>query len=901
MRIILLCFFSLILNASHKLSAMPAQIILDESVDRLEVSNQIDLYLDEGKNETIDSVSKEEFDGFKRNTTLFPSFGAFPGYVWMRVTLTNPENFEVEKVLSLNAPVHDATLYERDEGGAFRSMSAGRLVVDGSEVLPNRVPAFPVRLKAGKSSTYYLRCHADMIFSIKLTLSSNSAFFQYERAAHYFAGFFVGVIIIMVLYNLFLYFTTRDEAFLWYVLTMIGLHIGIVSLNLTNNDFFGMRWPIFPDRINIIGKILGTACFVQFSRVFLHTQQSPKLDLFFKSVMATTPVFLVLLFTLPIARANALQNLALVSSIIATIIYSGMLFSRGVRYARYYFVAWLPFLLVGVITIVLNLSKNAHLLPNLHLLLAMAALAEVLLLSMALGDKINELRDEQQKAEVLYRETVLEMNRSLEQKVKEKTRDIQSMLDNLKLGIFTIDRNLKLGVDYSKHLAKLVSAQSLDSGNALQCLFDGSTVGRDQISQVETAVVSSISTDELGFLGNEHLLVREVHKNEQGRTIDLDIDWSPMIDETGGVEKLLVSMRDVTLLNSLKRESEEQKKRMEMISQYLSAPQADLKQLESALIEIQQKSITVTESRTLSKSELAASIGDLFRDMHTLKAQARRLKLSYLSDAMHAAEEHLQLVKNDKEQFEGARLKKQMDEVGRVLMSYHTVVQSLGVNRSAGGTDDQTLLLESLLMNALDERRDLALELQKPVPSVHLSVEKNFACTRSLERLLKDSLTHLVRNSLDHGLETTDERKRAGKATQGKLSVDVYTDGNDCVLEYGDDGRGLDLDRVYEKAKAKGLLNTPLDNLKAETLAHVIFESGFSTKDQTSTISGRGVGMDAIAGYMKAAGGSAGIVLGEPRNGEKFGLRSVRFILRWPRAWGEHAMAGANNSLNDAA
>lgn len=126
---------------------------------------------------------------------------------------------------------------------------------------------------------------------------------------------------------------------------------------------------------------------------------------------------------------------------------------------------------------------------------------------------------------------------------------------------------------------------------------------------------------------------------------------------------------------------------------------------------------------------------------------------------------------------------------------------------------------------------------------------------KSVVEKIGDPLMHLVRNGLDHGLETPDEREAAGKNRTGKLLLNAYHDSGHIVIEVKDDGRGLNRDKIIKKAIEKGIV-TPDQNLTDSEVNMLIFAPGFSTADQVTDISGRGVGMDVVKKNIEALRGS---------------------------------------------
>ena len=121
-----------------------------------------------------------------------------------------------------------------------------------------------------------------------------------------------------------------------------------------------------------------------------------------------------------------------------------------------------------------------------------------------------------------------------------------------------------------------------------------------------------------------------------------------------------------------------------------------------------------------------------------------------------------------------------------------------------------------------------------------------------IERII-DPLTHLVRNSIDHGIETPEKRIESGKSPEGNLSLSAQHHGGQIVIEVSDDGAGLDRDRILKKAIASGLAVS--DSTPDEEVWQLIFAPGFSTAEKVTDISGRGVGMDVVRRNIQAMGG----------------------------------------------
>ena len=162
--------------------------------------------------------------------------------------------------------------------------------------------------------------------------------------------------------------------------------------------------------------------------------------------------------------------------------------------------------------------------------------------------------------------------------------------------------------------------------------------------------------------------------------------------------------------------------------------------------------------------------------------------------------------------------------------------------------------------------RELAAQTNKQVRLV-LEGETTEVDKTVIDRL-GEPLTHMIRNAIDHGLETPDERRQAGKSDEGTVTLSAEHRGGRIVIELSDDGRGINRERVKEKAAEKGLI-PPNAILSDEEVDNLIFLPGFSTASEVSNISGRGVGMDVVRRNIVELGGRI-VIASTPKRGSRF-------------------------------
>lgn len=150
--------------------------------------------------------------------------------------------------------------------------------------------------------------------------------------------------------------------------------------------------------------------------------------------------------------------------------------------------------------------------------------------------------------------------------------------------------------------------------------------------------------------------------------------------------------------------------------------------------------------------------------------------------------------------------------------------------------------------------RDLSRKLDK---NIDFEIEgQDTELDRTILDEISDPLVHLVRNAVDHGIESSQEREKTGKGEIGHIKLSARREKNNVIIEIEDDGKGLDLELLKRKALEKGLLSpSEIENLTEDEIRMLIFASGFSTKEKVTEISGRGVGMDAVKSAVEKLGG----------------------------------------------
>ncbi|HEV2746599.1 MAG TPA: chemotaxis protein CheA [Allosphingosinicella sp.] len=253
----------------------------------------------------------------------------------------------------------------------------------------------------------------------------------------------------------------------------------------------------------------------------------------------------------------------------------------------------------------------------------------------------------------------------------------------------------------------------------------------------------------------------------------------------------------------------------------------------------------------LSPSALAAGPTHEISDAHAhdQRRVIRSIRLSVeLLDRMMSGVSDMVLARNEL----ARRLRDRPAEVA-VEAAFERVSACIAEMRDAI-TLTRMQRIDSLFMSLPRMVRDLAAELGKQVT---LEVDGgDVELDREMIETIRDPLTHIVRNAVDHGIEAPDERAKAGKRPDGALRVSARQAGNQILVEIADDGRGLDGDALVRRAVSNGLLTIDQGRgLSMPQKLALIFEPGLSTAQEVTAISGRGVGMDVVRANVERIGG----------------------------------------------
>lgn len=496
--------------------------------------------------------------------------------------------------------------------------------------------------------------------------------------------------------------------------------------------------------------------------------------------------------------------------------------------------------------------------------------------------------------------------------VRQKTADIQTMLQTIPQGILTIVDGNKVHPEYSAYLETLLETSDIAGADVMELIFSNTTLGSDALSQIQTVGGACIGEDVMNFDFNEHLMVGEIEKSmSDGRVKIFDLNWSPIVDENDTIVRLMLCIRDVTELRKLAAEATEQKRELEIIGEILAVAPDKFQAFIAGSRQFVEENEHVIRQNTEATS---FAVAKLFRNMHTIKGNSRTYGLLHLANIVHEAEQYYEGLRHPDSgvSWDKVKLLTELEDV-RVTLERYAHINDITLGRKADNRHQaidghllidkkhiqeslhrletvNTANLHELLAARNDVRRtlrllgterlhevltdvvasvpELAKSLSKQAPTVLID-DGGFAVHKHVSGLIKNAFMHLIRNAVDHGLEVPTVRREKGKAESGLINVSLSVDQGMMYLMLKDDGQGLALDVIRKIAVEKGLSEPgkKLDDLDA---AGMILRPGFSTAEAVTDISGRGVGMDAVVDFVAREGGHIALVFDDEAVGASF-------------------------------
>ncbi|HIW34068.1 MAG TPA: response regulator [Candidatus Paenibacillus intestinavium] len=374
-------------------------LILRESTEKVDLYSYLYMLEDNEKRLTIDDVASVSYaDKFTYSEQMPQKGGFFEAALWTRFEVHNQTDQE-QWLFEIAFPlVYFINIYSADESGIIELHRAGTIYPFEQREINHRNFIFNLKIEANETKTFYILLHGAGGLHPPFYLWNTQAMIQKSQTEFTLLGIFYGMVLVMILYNLFLYFSLRLRSYLYYVLAITCTVIGQLSLNGLG---FQYLWPYSPWWNTISTPFwVSLACIgiLMFARSFLDTDRYfPKFKSASYILTILNALVIVMLFISNLVALN-IMLLSTVSTFITVLTVAFICLRRGARQARFFIVGW-PFFFIGISVTILERAAIIPFSNFTEYAGQITLVVEVVLLSLALADKINIMRSEKELAE----------------------------------------------------------------------------------------------------------------------------------------------------------------------------------------------------------------------------------------------------------------------------------------------------------------------------------------------------------------------------------------------------------------------------------------------------------------------------------------------------------------------
>jgi hypothetical protein len=774
-------------------------------------------------------------------------------------------------------------------------VEAGRVGRDINEEIPQIATRFggyqrPASLSAG---VHYIMVHVSNFHYREGYLWGDLVIDKYEsyaRGAQLRLAeetFILGMILIMAIYNFSLTVHRRqDVAALWLGAFCLTMVIRLMSVGMALSTF----WPepnetlyLFTRRFEYSIVVIGMPIFLEFLRASFFSGSKRRME-WVAWAFAVPYTIMVFVTDAKLFSSTIMANqlFLAVSAVYFLVRFAGALYQKK------------PAALISAVGLIIAFAVAVN-----DFLVTLSVVSTPYL--MHYGVVALLFSQGQVLAQMFARafRTAEHLTRELKHEVEMQTREISSMLNHIPEGIFTIVPPGVIHPRYSDHLSVLLGHNDIAHKSATNLIFDHSDLNADLKSRVQTTIDATLGEPEFAFTVNEANLVRSFQYTSPGggESKAIECTWNPILGTDDTVEKMLVTLRDVTALRVLQRQNLKQQQELEYISEIIGVSAEKFSQFIETSIKFLDENERLVNQNPMRSVEI---IKIMFINMHTIKGSARTYQFTKMTGLLHEVEQtYSALLKDPEVVWDQKQLLADLVRVRELIRIYDDInTQKLGRSHTAGDKltigrdlleervkslskidlhlltiDDQSRIEETLgflneicfdrasqvIPAMLQSSEKVARDLGKQPPVLHYH-DPGLLINYFGQKLLRDVFTHLIRNSMDHGIESSQERIEKNKSPQGTLHVELEQRGDHVVVSCFDDGRGLNMKALRKLGNRMEIL--PKDREPShQEIAEMIFASGLSTAAAVSEVSGRGVGMDAVRRFIESEGGFVNLIL----------------------------------------
>lgn len=553
-------------------------IIFSDSNQIIDISSNLLIYEDKTQKLSLNNVKDKKFNAFSSNV---PNLGISKSVFWVKITIKNTSNSH-NLLLDLALPTLDnVVFYYPEDNETYGSKIISEEVSFSNRQYKDPNYLFDLDLKKEEIKTYFLKINSSEGIQLPIKIATKETIFNQIKKRDILSGIYFGVMLVMILYNLFIYFSVRDKSYIYYVIYILLILLTQTSLQ---GYPFQYLWPnipqiaknslfIFPSLVSIAG--------IMFMKVFLKTNYyTPVLSKF--SYLFYFSYSISIIFAL-ITQYKISFIIMEISSMIVSfyMLYTAIVvLKKGYQPAKYFLAAWSIFL-IGVVIYIL---KDFEVLPfnnftryTMHI----GSGIETVLLSFALAARINVYKKERLEALKEKERVVREQNIILEEKVKERTKELNQVLTNLKQ-----TQSQLVDAEKMSSLGQLTAGIAHEINNPINFVSSSISPLRRDIKDIESIIKKY---EEINVSDNLEEKLKEVEALKQ------EIDYEYIKAELE------------TIINSIQDGAERTKEIVSSLRNFSRLDEIDLQKadinegIESTLVLLKNKLNGITLSKDLGK------------------------------------------------------------------------------------------------------------------------------------------------------------------------------------------------------------------------------------------------------------------------------------------------------------
>ncbi len=441
--------------SSNSVSTLKTTLLKESEKDLRLEGTRIGIFEDINHSKTFSQISDESFiSNFKIYEGYNPNFGFSKSAFWVRIELENQNKEQSEFLLEIAAPLLDSITFFYEEEGKYERIVTGDAFEFRKRPVENRYFLFPFQLKPKEKQVFYFKIASTAsLMQFPMRVWTPLTFKQYNHQFQFVFGIIYGIIIFILINNLFLYFNLgKGNSYLYYVIAMACSLLVIANLNGHAYEYLWGNFPFLQQKALPMCLTFLDFWLVLFSRRFLNTRTF--LEKFDKSLRIFGFVqlaFFILTIFLPYQYAIYLSNISATATAIVLLTIGTSAILRG-NISAWFFMSGFTVYILGYIIFALKTSSFLPLNPFTEYSVQAGAALQVILLSFAIGIRIREIRHEKTDAQRSMMESQLQANEQLESKVEKRTFELNEKAEALENSYRTVSILSSIGQEITASL-----------------------------------------------------------------------------------------------------------------------------------------------------------------------------------------------------------------------------------------------------------------------------------------------------------------------------------------------------------------------------------------------------------------------------------------------------------------